>query len=77
MAAGEYVSVSSQSDTKQADLGRERLELATSPDANLEELAGIDRARGLDADIARTVATQMTAFVRSAPTPATSFTLAI
>lgn len=62
MAAGEYVSVSSQSDTEQADLERERLELAADPEAELEELAGIYRARGVDADVARTVATQMTAF---------------
>lgn len=62
MAAGEYVSVSSQSDTEQSDLERERLELATGPKAELEELAGIYRARGVDADVARTVAQQMTAF---------------
>lgn len=62
MAAGEYVSVSSQSDTEQSDLERERLELATDPDAELEELAGIYRARGVDADVAKTVAMQMTAF---------------
>ncbi|WP_077145622.1 VIT family protein [Sphingopyxis sp. KK2] len=62
MAAGEYVSVSSQSDTERSDLERERLELATDPEAELEELAGIYRARGVDADVARTVATQMTAF---------------
>ncbi|WP_422061498.1 VIT1/CCC1 transporter family protein [Sphingopyxis sp.] len=62
MAAGEYVSVSSQSDTEHADLEREELELATSPEAELEELAGIYRARGVDADVARTVAAQMTAF---------------
>jgi len=62
MAAGEYVSVSSQSDTERSDLERERLELAASPEAELEELAGIYRARGVDADVARTVAAQMTAF---------------
>ena len=62
MAAGEYGSVSSQSDTERSDLERERLELAADPDAELEELAGIYRARGVDADVARTVATQMTAF---------------
>lgn len=62
MAAGEYVSVSSQSDTEQSDLERERLELDTGPEAELEELAGIYRARGVDADVARTVAQQMTAF---------------
>jgi VIT1/CCC1 family predicted Fe2+/Mn2+ transporter len=62
MAAGEYVSVSSQSDTERSDLKRERLELAADPQAELEELAGIYRARGVDADVARTVAVQMTAF---------------
>lgn len=62
MAAGEYVSVSSQSDTEQSDLERERLELATDPDAELEELATIYRARGVDPDIAQMVARQMTAF---------------
>ena len=62
MAAGEYVSVSSQADTERSDLERERLELATVPKAELEELAGIYRARGVDADVARTVAQQMTAF---------------
>ena len=41
MAAGEYVSVSSQADTETADLARERLELATAPEAEHEELAGI------------------------------------
>src|SRR5690606_30129501 len=40
MAAGEYVSVSSQSDTEKADLARERQELAADPEAELEELAG-------------------------------------
>lgn len=62
MAAGEYVSVSSQSDTERSDIERERLELATAPEAELEELAGVYRARGVDADVARTVAMQMTAF---------------
>lgn len=62
MAAGEYVSVSSQSDTERSGLERERLELATDPDAELAELAGIYRARGVDADVAKTVAMQMTAF---------------
>jgi VIT1/CCC1 family predicted Fe2+/Mn2+ transporter len=62
MAAGEYVSVSSQADTEKSDLERERLELAAAPEAELEELASIYRARGVDADVARTVAQQMTAF---------------
>ncbi|MFZ5699840.1 MAG: VIT1/CCC1 transporter family protein, partial [Pseudomonadota bacterium] len=52
----------SQSDTERSDLERERLELATDPDAELAELAGIYRARGVDADVAKTVAMQMTAF---------------
>jgi VIT1/CCC1 family predicted Fe2+/Mn2+ transporter len=61
MAAGEYVSVSSQADTEQADLARERRELAQDPEHELEELAGIYRARGLDADLAHQVAVQLTA----------------
>ena len=56
MAAGEYVSVSSQADTERADLGRERRELAEDPDAELRELAGIYVSRGLEPDLARTVA---------------------
>jgi VIT1/CCC1 family predicted Fe2+/Mn2+ transporter len=46
MAAGEYVSVSSQSDTERADLDRERQELATQPEAELDELAGFYVERG-------------------------------
>lgn len=61
MAAGEYVSVSSQADTERADLDRERHELATQPQAEEDELAGIYVQRGLDADIARTVARQLMA----------------
>ncbi|HEY0930562.1 MAG TPA: VIT1/CCC1 transporter family protein [Gemmatimonas sp.] len=61
MAAGEYVSVSSQADTEQADLARERSELATDPAQELEELAGIYRARGLDDHLAHQVAVQLTA----------------
>jgi VIT1/CCC1 family predicted Fe2+/Mn2+ transporter len=61
MAAGEYVSVSSQSDTEKADLARERKELHDTPDAELRELQGIYVARGLDADLARRVAEQLTA----------------
>ena len=61
MAAGEYVSVSSQSDTEQADLARERLELATSPEAEREELAGIYVSRGLTPELASQVAQQLTA----------------
>lgn len=61
MAAGEYVSVSSQSDTEQADMARERLELANQADAELNELTGIYVARGLDKDLARQVAEKLTA----------------
>ena len=59
MAAGEYVSVSSQSDTEKADLGRERAELAAAPEAELDELTGIYVQRGLDPDLARQVARQL------------------
>jgi VIT1/CCC1 family predicted Fe2+/Mn2+ transporter len=61
MAAGEYVSVSSQADTERADLARERAELRDTPEAELRELEGIWAARGLDADLARRVAEQLTA----------------
>jgi VIT1/CCC1 family predicted Fe2+/Mn2+ transporter len=56
MAAGEYVSVSSQSDTEAADLARERRELATDDAAERAELAGIYVGRGLQPELARTVA---------------------
>lgn len=59
MAAGEYVSVSSQSDTEAADLAKERKELATQPEHELRELAGIYQARGLSADLATQVAQQL------------------
>jgi len=61
MAAGEYVSVSSQADTEGADLERERTELADSPDGELEELTDIYVTRGLDRPLARQVATQLMA----------------
>lgn len=61
MAAGEYVSVSSQSDTEKADLDRERRELETNPEHELAELKGIYMKRGLDPDLARRVAEQLTA----------------
>jgi vacuolar iron transporter family protein len=61
MAAGEYVSVSSQADTEKADLARERRELKEAPDAELEELRGIYVERGLDPDLAQRVAEQLTA----------------
>ncbi|MEO8277271.1 MAG: VIT family protein [Thermoanaerobaculia bacterium] len=61
MAAGEYVSVSSQADTELADLGRERRELATDPILEQAELAGIYVSRGLTPDLAAQVATQLMA----------------
>ncbi len=61
MAAGEYVSVSSQTDAEQADLARERKELAETPEAELEELTRIYQARGLTRDLAAQVAVQLTA----------------
>jgi VIT1/CCC1 family predicted Fe2+/Mn2+ transporter len=61
MAAGEYVSVSSQADTEQADLRRERHELATQPEAEENELTGIYVGRGLEPALARTVARQLMA----------------
>ncbi len=61
MAAGEYVSVYSQADTENADLEREKKELALSPQHELEELAGIYEDRGLDPDLAHQVAVQLTA----------------
>ena len=61
MAAGEYVSVSSQADTEQADLRREHHELATQPDAEEGELADIYVRRGLEPELARTVARQLMA----------------
>jgi VIT1/CCC1 family predicted Fe2+/Mn2+ transporter len=61
MAAGEYVSVSSQSDTENADLELEKRELATTPDLELKELQGIYVDRGLDPQLALQVAEQLTA----------------
>lgn len=61
MAAGEYVSVSSQSDTEQADLARERKELAADPEFELAELAAIYTNRGVAPDLARQVAQQLMA----------------
>jgi len=61
MAAGEYVSVSSQSDTENADLTRERAELATTPDLELAELTTVYVKRGLDDALALQVAKQLTA----------------
>jgi VIT1/CCC1 family predicted Fe2+/Mn2+ transporter len=61
MAAGEFVSVSSTADAEAADIAREKEELATSPDAELVELAGIYHKRGLDKDLAMQVAKQLSA----------------
>lgn len=61
MAAGEYVSVSSQSDTETADLTKERLELETDQESELKELTGIYMGRGLTPDLAQQVAVQLTA----------------
>ncbi len=61
MAAGEYVSVSSQADTENADLDRERKELAADSESELAELTAIYVGRGLDASLARQVAEQLMA----------------
>jgi VIT1/CCC1 family predicted Fe2+/Mn2+ transporter len=59
MAAGEYVSVSSQSDTERADLARESGELASEPEQEQAELAEVYVRRGLDPELANTVAIQL------------------
>jgi VIT1/CCC1 family predicted Fe2+/Mn2+ transporter len=61
MAAGEYVSVSSQADTENADLAREKAELKASPEAERNELAQIYVGRGVEPDVAQKVAEQMMA----------------
>jgi VIT1/CCC1 family predicted Fe2+/Mn2+ transporter len=61
MAAGEYVSVSSQADTEAADLERERQELATDPQGELDELTGIYMNRGLSKELAGQVAAALMA----------------
>ena len=61
MAAGEYVSVSSQADTERADLGREARELSEDPQFEKEELAQIYAGRGVELDLARKVAQQLMA----------------
>jgi VIT1/CCC1 family predicted Fe2+/Mn2+ transporter len=61
MAAGEYVSVSSQADTERADLNLEKRELATQPEAEEDELTAIYVRRGLDSGLARQVAQQLMA----------------
>ena len=60
MAAGEYVSVSSQSDTEAADLAKERQELVDQPEEELEELAATFTKRGVDGPTALEVAKQLT-----------------
>src|ERR1017187_90744 len=64
MAVGEYVSVSSQRDAEQADVGREKGELAAEPQAELEELATIYVKRGLEKNLAMKVAEQLSAHDR-------------
>ena len=64
MAVGEYVSVSSQRDAERADIGREKKELSTEPQAELEELAMIYVKRGLEKDLAMKVAEQLSAHDR-------------
>ena len=59
MAAGEYVSVSSQADTERADIKREEMALRDTPDAEFEELVEIYRSRGLSSETARTVAQEL------------------
>ena len=61
MAAGEFVSVSSQSDVERADIAKEKQELATEPEAELAELAGIYHRRGIDKHLSLEVAKQLTA----------------
>jgi vacuolar iron transporter family protein len=61
LVAGEYVSVSSQSDSEQADLARERRELNENPEFELEELTEIYVKRGVDRNLARQVAQQLMA----------------
>ena len=60
MAAGEYVSVSSQSDIERADIKREKIALAEMPEAEFEELVAIYRERGLSEETARIVASELT-----------------
>ena len=64
MAVGEYVSVSSQLDAEQADIGLETHELASEPEAELQELALIYVKRGLEQDLAMKVAEQLSAHDR-------------
>ena len=73
MAAGEYVSVSSQSDTEEADLAKERHELATQGAAEHEELTRIYQTRGLERELASQVATQLMKHDALAPMRATNW----
>lgn len=61
MGGGEYVSVSTQADTEAAAIAKEKHELETMPDVELEELAGMYRQRGLSHDLAHEVAVELTA----------------
>ena len=61
MALGEFVSVSSQRDSERSDIAKETWELANQADHELDELAAIYHAKGLDRDLARQVAVQLTA----------------
>lgn len=61
MAAGEFISVSSQADSEQADIKREQLALVEMPEHELEELAAVYRGRGLSAETALTVARELSA----------------
>ena len=72
MAAGEYVSVSSQADTEHADLAREKRELADDPGFETEELAQLYVARGVEVGLAREVAKQLMAKDDLPPTPVTN-----
>jgi VIT1/CCC1 family predicted Fe2+/Mn2+ transporter len=60
MAAGEYVSVSSQEDVERADIAKERRELTVNPEGELDELTAIYESRGLPPDLAREVAQELT-----------------
>ena len=60
MAAGEYISVSAQADTEKADLKKEQYELNHNPERELEELTRIYQMRGLDSELAREVAIELT-----------------
>ena len=62
MAAGEYVSVSSQSDIETADLEREKTELSANPDSELKELAKVYQSRGLDSKLAMLVAVKLSEY---------------